>query len=116
MTESEAVKALATLLSTFRSLSRNPKPRYDENVSKSLGAFLDEQMSVIVRNRAKNRGGDKKPDFVLCTSHDLAPLLQTALGLERGFDEAKEFKSAYKKWDRAQCRLRRRRSSVGDHR
>ena len=43
--------------------------------------------------------GDK-PDFVLCTSHDLAPLLQAALGPERGFDEAKEFKRSYRYWSR----------------
>ena len=37
---------------------------------------------------------------MLCTSHDLAPLLQGALGLERGFDDAKEFKNAYKRWNK----------------
>jgi hypothetical protein len=104
LTESEAVRALATPLHTFRPMAHNPMRKCDENDSKSLGTFLDERLAEIVLNRAKNnKECGKTPDFVLCASHDLAPLLQVALGLKRGFDDAKEFKSAYKQWDRVQC-------------
>lgn len=40
------------------------------------------------------------PDYVLCTSHDLAPILQAALSVEKGFAESKAFKQAYKEWQK----------------
>jgi hypothetical protein len=103
LTESEAKKALSTPLHAFRPVARNPKQRSDGDDSKTLSEFLDQRLRVIIENRrAKtDREGSEVPDFVLCTSHDLAPLLQAALGLERRFDGAKDFKKAYKLWDKS---------------
>jgi len=55
---------------------------------------------VVSRRKQKNQHdeGNTVPDFVICTSHDLLPILRAALGLDRGFDDSKSFKSSYKKW------------------
>jgi hypothetical protein len=96
LTEQEAFEALETPSHKFRSID-NPKCKFSEDVSETLGTFLDRRLGEVLHRRHANNG-DK--DFVLCTSHDLAPILQAALGLERGFDDAKEFKRAYKHWSK----------------
>jgi len=94
LTEQEALEALATPLHKFRS-TNNPNHKFSEE---KLGTFLDKGLREVLHKRHTKNGN--KPDFVLCTSHDLAPLLQAALGLERGFDDAKEFKRSYKAWSK----------------
>ncbi|KAI0052773.1 hypothetical protein FA95DRAFT_1553040 [Auriscalpium vulgare] len=44
--------------------------------------------------------GQEKLDFVLCTSHDLAPLLQEACGLPKQHFETRVFKDAYARWEK----------------
>jgi hypothetical protein len=97
LTEQEAVEALAKPLHEFRSID-NPKGKFLEDVSEKLGTFLDKRLGEILHRRHENKGD--KPDFVLCASHDLAPLLQAALCLERGFDDTKEFKRLYRHWSK----------------
>ena|ERR1700722_9378817 len=102
LTESEADRALSTPLHAFRLFTCNLPKHYEDDSSANLGMFLDERLEELMQSRRKK--SLEKPDFVLCTSQDLAPLLQTALGLERGFDNSKEFKNAYTRWDRAHRR------------
>ena len=99
LNEQDAVVALGTPLHKFRSID-NPKSKFpgDVSVLETLGTFLDKRLGEVLHKRHSNSGD--KPFFVLCTSHDLAPLLQTALGLEPGFEDAKEFKRSYKDWSR----------------
>jgi hypothetical protein len=92
LTEQEALEALATPLHKFRSISNH----FSEE---TLGTFLEKGLREVLHKRQTPKNGNK-PDFVLCASHDLAPLLQAALGLERGFDDAKEFKRSYKAWSK----------------
>lgn len=53
---------------------------------------------IVSRRRQNQLVEGKAPDFVICTSHDLLPILQAALRLDRGFDDSKSFKSSYKQW------------------
>ena len=69
-----------------------------KGVSETLGTFLDKRLGEVLHRRHASNGD--KQDFVLCTSHDLAPLLQAILDLERGFDDVKEFKHLYKHWSK----------------
>lgn len=97
LTDLEATEALTTPLCAFRALSKNYK--HDVDDQESLGTFLDARMQAVILSRRLKRGeGGAKPDFVLCTSHDLEPMMKTALCLERRFGSSKVFKSAYEKW------------------
>lgn len=97
LTDLEATDALVTSLSAFRVLSTNYKPDADDQTS--LGTFLDARTQAVIESRCLKRGeGGVKPDFVLCTSHDLEPMMKTALGLEWRFASSKVFKRAYEKW------------------
>lgn len=68
----------------------------------TLGTFLDARTQAIFESRRpkSGEGGGAEPDFVLCTSHDLEPMMKTktALGLEWKFASSKVFKRAYDKW------------------
>ncbi|CDO75890.1 hypothetical protein BN946_scf184533.g5 [Trametes cinnabarina] len=76
-------------------VSGTPIGRPDEaEGNKSLNVFLDERVASLVAAR-KSKG---ESDFVLCTSHDLAPLLQEACGLSKQHFETRAFKDAYKRW------------------
>lgn len=75
----------------------------DETSVMTLGAYLDQEVEKLMtawRLKATPLNADDSHDFVLCTSHDLAPILQRALGLNKGFHESKDFKKAYKTWER----------------
>ena len=81
LTDLEATDALVTPLSAFRALSTNYKPDADDQTS--LGTFLYTRTRAVIESRHLKRvEGGAKPDFVLCTSHDLEPMMKTALGLE----------------------------------
>jgi len=75
--------------------------RIDETSVMTLGAYLDQEVRKLMKAwRLKATtllNADDSHDFVLCTSHDLAPILQRALGLNKGFHESKAFKKA---WER----------------
>ena len=97
LTDVEATEALRAPLSAFRALSTNYKPDADDK--ESLGTFLNAKMQAVIESRRSKSGeGSAKPDFILCTSHDLEPIMKTALGLEWRFPSSKEFKRAYEKW------------------
>jgi len=73
----------------------------DETSVLTLGAYLDQEVEKLIKLKATiPLNADDSNDFVLCTSHDLAPILQRALGLDKGFHESKAFKKAYKAWER----------------
>jgi len=70
LTDLEATDALATPLSAFRALSTNYKPDSDDQTS--LSTFLNTRTQAVIESRRLKSGeGGEKPDFVLCTSHDL---------------------------------------------
>ncbi|KAI9064157.1 hypothetical protein FKP32DRAFT_1591568 [Trametes sanguinea] len=72
----------------------SPSSASDPDGDKTLSAFLDARMAALVAARkAKSEN-----DFVLCTSHDLAPLLQEACGFSKQHFETRAFKDAYKRW------------------
>jgi hypothetical protein len=97
LTDLEATEALATPLGAFRALSKNSKHNVDDQ--ETLGTFMDNKMQEIFQNRRlKGREGGAKHDFVLCTSHDLEPMMKTALCLECRFGSSKQFKCAYANW------------------
>ena len=97
LTDLEATQAFATPLHTFRSLSTNYKCIADDE--ESLGEFLNSRMQAVIQSRRlKRRERGATLDFVLCTSHDLEPMMKTALGLEWRFARSKMFKHAYEKW------------------
>ncbi|RPD63060.1 hypothetical protein L226DRAFT_607764 [Lentinus tigrinus ALCF2SS1-7] len=68
----------------------------------TLPTYLEEGMDELVKaRRAKSEHDpDVKRDFVLCTSHDLAPLLQEACGFSKQYFETRAFKAAYKRWEK----------------
>ncbi|KAI0349640.1 hypothetical protein OH77DRAFT_1431837 [Trametes cingulata] len=74
--------------------------------SKTLSAFLEEGMAALVAarraksERAVGEDGGGERDFVMCTSHDLAPLLQEACGFPKQHFETRAFKDAYKRWEK----------------
>ena len=76
----------------------------DEISVMTLGAYLDQEAEKLMNARRLKAtiplGVDDSHDFVLCTSHDLAPILQRALGLDKGFHQSKAFKKAHKAWER----------------
>jgi hypothetical protein len=100
LTDLEATEAFATPLHAFRSLSTNYKCSADDK--ESLGEFLDSRMQAIIQSRRlQRRERGATSDFVLCTSHDLEPMMKTALGLEWRYERSKTFKHAYEKWTKS---------------
>ena len=80
LTDLEATEALATPLCAFRALSKNYKCDVDNQ--ESLGTFMDGRMQTVIQSRRLKGGeGGTKPDFVLCTSHDLDPFYEVYLHL-----------------------------------
>jgi hypothetical protein len=51
----------------------------------------------IMAARYASEGG---ADFVLCTFCNLAPVIQEAIGLDKGFHESKSFKKEDKIWEK----------------
>ncbi|RDB29112.1 hypothetical protein Hypma_014935 [Hypsizygus marmoreus] len=95
--EDEARTALALTLAELRNPSNPPSVDH-----RTLKAFIDEEVDKIVAaRRAKQASSDGAPDFVLCASHNLAPIIQEAAGLEKGFHESKAFKKEYKSWEKS---------------
>jgi hypothetical protein len=97
LTDLEAVEALTTPIHAFHALSKNHSYKKDD--SETLGMYLDARMQEVIQGR-RSRGAEGA-DFILCTSHDLEPIMKTALGLEGEFGKTKIFKSAYKQWTKS---------------
>ncbi|KAI0723468.1 hypothetical protein C8Q76DRAFT_723011 [Earliella scabrosa] len=79
---------------------RQPEPE-------TLPQFLEKSMDALMQTRkakserdAADGGGKQARDFVVCTSHDLAPLLQEACGFPKQYFETRAFKDAYKRWEK----------------
>ncbi|KAI0373589.1 hypothetical protein BV20DRAFT_937433, partial [Pilatotrama ljubarskyi] len=69
--------------------------------SKTLATFLEDGVADLVAARkAKGNNDDRRAerDFVLCTSHDLAPLLQDACGFSKEYFETRAFRDGYQRW------------------
>ncbi|KAI0716011.1 hypothetical protein C8T65DRAFT_572464 [Cerioporus squamosus] len=68
----------------------------------TLPTYLEEGVDALIKaRRAKGEHDpDVERDFVLCTSHDLAPLLQEACGFSKQHFETRTFKDAYKRWEK----------------
>ncbi|KAI0077416.1 hypothetical protein K474DRAFT_1085165 [Panus rudis PR-1116 ss-1] len=91
-------------LQTLRGTSQRTSP--EEGIrAQTLFTYLEDRMAALVNVRRAKKGsngadGDTGRDFVLCTSHDLAPILQEAVGFEKQHFETRTFKTAYKKWEK----------------
>lgn len=68
--------------------------------SKTLATFLEDGVANLVAARDAKSDNRGMRDFVLCTSHDLAPLLQEACGLSKEHFGTRAFKDAYKRWEK----------------
>lgn len=70
--------------------------------SKTLATFLEDGVANLVAARDAKSDSDNRGmrDFVLCTSHDLAPLLQQACGFSKEHFGTRAFKDAYKRWEK----------------
>ena len=69
----------------------------DLRLKETLGDFLRRRTANVLHNRRVHG----KNDFTLCATHNLAPIIQEAIGLQRGFDETKAWKKAYKTWEKS---------------
>lgn len=65
---------------------------------RTLAQFLERGIDVLVETRRAK--GEAARDFVMCTSHDLAPLLQEACGFPKQYFETRAFKDAYQRWEK----------------
>ncbi|KAH7904450.1 hypothetical protein BJ138DRAFT_910109, partial [Hygrophoropsis aurantiaca] len=95
LAEAQVHDALALTLPALR---QRP-PESSDADSRTLQEFMAAEVEKIIQARRRKHDA---PDFELCTSHDLAPLIQAALGLEKGFHEAKAFRREYKGWEKRQ--------------
>lgn len=107
LTEDHAQYALRCALRTLRYAGRTPAPddtaTEESGGSKTLATFLEDGVANLVAARdAKSDSGNNcgMRDFVLCTSHDLAPLLQEACGFSKEHFGTRAFKDAYKRWEK----------------
>ncbi|EJF63785.1 hypothetical protein DICSQDRAFT_179037 [Dichomitus squalens LYAD-421 SS1] len=104
LSEEEAAFALSSEIRTLRNVG--PPPSLDANArdqhSQSLAVFLEGGMAAIMaaREAKHNHETIRERDFVLCTSHDLAPLLQDACAFPKQHFETRAFKDAYKQWEK----------------
>ncbi|KAH9850559.1 hypothetical protein C2E23DRAFT_834424 [Lenzites betulinus] len=103
LTEEEAQFAIAHDVRTLRGAgSASPPDETAHNVggSKTLATFLEEGVAALVAARKAKGDGEGRGgrDFVLCTSHDLAPLLQEACGFSKEYFETRAFKDLYQRW------------------
>ncbi|KAI0781251.1 hypothetical protein BD413DRAFT_600650 [Trametes elegans] len=84
--------------------SSDAKQSSEGGSPQTLGAYLEECVAKVMAARkakgADNDEGGASRDLVLCTSHDLAPLLQEACGSTRQHFETRAFKDAYKRWEK----------------
>ncbi|RDX54339.1 hypothetical protein OH76DRAFT_1398659 [Lentinus brumalis] len=73
-----------------------------QQAKETLPKFLEKGMDDLVKARkAKSeRGEEGGRDFVVCTSHDLAPLLQEACAFPKEYFETRAFREAYKRWEK----------------
>ena len=103
LSEDEAAFALSSDLYTLRNVGSPLSRDIDAHTErcKSLAVFLEEGMTAIMAAReAKHDEERRERDFVLCTSHDLAPLLQEACAFPKQHFETRAFKDAYKRWEK----------------
>ncbi|KAI8996365.1 hypothetical protein BD414DRAFT_477707 [Trametes punicea] len=107
LSEGQAEFVKGSMLSDLRPSSTGPSESQsrqagktdsgaDDDSQMTLAGFLDRRMAALVAAR-RAKGED---DFVLCTSHDLAPLLQEACGLSKQDFETRAFRDAYKRWEK----------------
>jgi hypothetical protein len=81
-------------------------PYFDEKQAQILLSFhtheglsVRDVLSVLMQKKFKS--GPVILDFAhLCTSHDMAPSLQTVFGIRKGFDSEKNFRLALKEFDK----------------
>ncbi|KAI8996375.1 hypothetical protein BD414DRAFT_520288 [Trametes punicea] len=105
LSEEEAQFALSSNVSTLRGAGTAQPDGGSgavEDESKTLMQFLEEGLTSLMAAR-RNKDNEEKGggrDFVLCTSHDLAPLLQEACGFTKQQFETRAFKDAYKGWEK----------------
>ena len=104
LTEQDAQTALSSTLQALRNADSRRVPDSDAGVAGSitLSAFLEERTAEVIAAREAKRSsesGGKARDFVLCTSHDLAPILLEACGFPKEYFETRAFKDAYKRWE-----------------
>ncbi|KAI0324578.1 hypothetical protein GY45DRAFT_1331391 [Cubamyces sp. BRFM 1775] len=110
LTEQDATTALSSTLQALRNAdcrrdAHVPNSELDTGVgaagSITLSAFLEQRTAEVIAAREAKRSGEggKARDFVLCTSHDLAPILVEACGFPKEYFETRAFKDAYKRWE-----------------
>ncbi|KAH9903386.1 hypothetical protein C8Q73DRAFT_674482 [Cubamyces lactineus] len=106
LTEQDAQTALSSTLQTLRNADGDRGahvPNSDAGAAGSLtlSAFLEEKIAQVIAAREAKRSADngKARDFVLCTSHDLAPILLEACAFPKEYFETRAFKDAYKRWE-----------------
>ncbi|KAI0795784.1 hypothetical protein C8Q75DRAFT_467832 [Abortiporus biennis] len=101
---------LATLRNRNSSPSESSSSSTDHNCGtlistaskRTLSQFLEKGLDNVIAARRKKsqRELNSTKDFVMCTSHDLAPLLQEACAFDKSDFETKAFRSAYKQWEK----------------
>lgn len=97
----DAVSVLGCPLSSLQARPQ-PSSSLPHSTSPTLRDFLEEHMASLIQSRRdqsqRTRSDAVKHDFVLCTSHDLAPSLQKACGFSKEFFGTRTFKAAYRTW------------------
>ena len=86
-------------------MSQNGRPTNREESAKpckqTLAQFLEKGISdLMVARRVKGGEAGAGDDFIVCTSHDLAPLLLEACALPKQHFETRVFKDSYKRWEK----------------
>ncbi|KAL4250979.1 hypothetical protein ABKN59_006602 [Abortiporus biennis] len=98
LSEEEANFLLSCDLATLRNRNSSPSESSSSSTDHNCEKGLD---NVIAARRKKSqRELNSTKDFVMCTSHDLAPLLQEACAFDKSDFETKAFRSAYKQWEK----------------
>lgn len=103
LNEDEISTAMSTTLHSWKT-RRESRSLSEEDAGLTLNQYLDREVGKVVESRrlkaSRDTDQETRADFVICTSHDLAPILQRALGLDRGFHESKAFKKGCKAWEK----------------
>lgn len=100
LAEDKVDVALSLTLSELRSPARVPRTQVDPIGNLTLSEFITKEVEKVIAGRRQKQTSNDV-DFVLCTSHNLAPIIQEALGLEKGYHESKSFKKGYKAWEKS---------------
>ena len=82
--------------------------------SQTSAAFMETRMESLMTARREKAGpGAAARDFVMCTSHDLAPLLVEACAFPKDYFKTKVFKQAYKRWEKDIQKAARKGGNIG---